>query len=82
MANIIIATVDLCDGTGHVKITGTVKGVAVTRSYLRSELTEDPEDQDELEEKVLTRLISAVKEANATTLQQIRNALIGPTFKV
>jgi hypothetical protein len=79
MPNFTVVTINLCSGSGHVELTGTVAGNSVSRKYLRSDFLSSPDD---IESAILQRMRSAVMEANATTLTQIRNALIGPTFKV
>jgi hypothetical protein len=76
---ITISAVSRCVGTNHVTVTGTAGGVAVSATFLRSELDLEP---DAVREAVITRCRSACKEAGATTPAQIQTALVGKTFQV
>lgn len=72
-----------CSGGNHVEIDFTIGGVQRTRHFTRDQLITDIADVS-VEEQVIVRLRSAVKEAttgNPTALQ-IRNALVGNTFEV
>lgn len=76
---IVVSSISRCSGTGHISVTGTVNGEARTIQLNSGDLA--LEDAS-LEDRVLGRLISAVKEANANTWTKIQNALVGKTFKV
>lgn len=76
---IAITSISLCVGTGHATIVGTVGGNAISRTFRRTDLAIEPDDT---ETAVLARLRSAVKEAGASTLAQIKTALEGKTFQV
>jgi hypothetical protein len=78
-----ITTITRCSGGGnHVTMVGTVNGVATTEHFTVQELTTSPETPEEKRTAAIQRMRSAVKEANATTPAQIRNALEGKTFEI
>ncbi len=79
MAKIKVTSVNLDGCQGHVVITGTVNGNPRTLRIARSDWALDPDD---METAAINRFRSAVKEAGATTLAQVRNALIGPEFDI
>ena len=79
-----IGTITRCAGGNHYHIPLTFGGgQTVTFEVQRSELDfEPPANKDEAREKILDRIVSAVKESGATTLAQVKNALEGNTYKV
>lgn len=74
-----ITTIALCPAGGHVIINGTVAGQARQFVISKSDFALDP---DSREEAVISRLRSAIKEAGASTLVQIKAAVEGKTFQV
>jgi hypothetical protein len=60
-------------------LTATVNGVSRTRTYAKADLLAEPDD---LEQAILDRWRSAVKEAGAITLAQMSTAILNKDFKV
>ena len=80
---IVISAITRCSGGGnHIVVSGTVNGVSRTVQFLRSELDLDPNDGEDLRASFVARCRSAVKEAGATTPQQISAALVNKTFQI
>lgn len=79
MADVTMTAISRCTTGNHVTVTATVNGVSVTRRFLTADLAREPGD---LEEAILNRWISAVKEAGATTIAQIQTAILNKPFKV
>jgi hypothetical protein len=71
-----------CSGQSHYHVNITVNGVARQLHFTREELQDEISDFDEARARVLIRLRSAVKEANATTFAQARTALETKEFQV
>jgi hypothetical protein len=71
-----------CTGGNHVRMTGSINGEATTVDFTAEELLASPETPEEKRRAAIQRMRSAVKEANATTPAQIRNALEAKTFKI
>lgn len=76
---ITITTVSLCTGSGHVIFVGTAGGQAARVTIPVSDLPLDPDD---ILFAFIARCRSAVKEAGAVTLTQMKTALEGKTFKI
>lgn len=72
-----------CAGNGHYELPITVSGNTKTLRFTRDQLRGEPaEDMAQAVDAILARLRSAAKEANATTLAQVRAAVESKTFKV
>lgn len=71
-----------CAGGNHIEIDITLNGGRqITRRCNRSELLDELDDVTQ-EERALLRIVSAVKEAGASTPVQIRNAILNNTYRV
>lgn len=79
MANLSVTVNGICAGGNHVHLTVTVGGRTRNFSLTRDDLALDG---DEIEAAAVSRIRSAVKEAGATNLAQIKAALEGKAFKV
>ena len=70
-------------GCTHVALTLTAAGrqrvVLVDRAEL---ISRDPDDDDTLQDRLVARLRSAIKEAGATTPAQARAAILGKDFSL
>jgi len=74
-----INTVSLCGGGNHAVLNVTIAGVARNVTVPKTDFALDPDDTDIA---ALARVRSAIKEANASTLAQIKTAVEGKTFKI
>lgn len=79
-----IGTLTRCAGQNHIHIPVTLQsGKSGTIETTPAELQGDPPDTiDEARERVLDRVRSAAKEANAINWTQLKTALDNKTFKV
>lgn len=73
-------TATRCSGGSHYQLPVTVNGVERTLHFTADDMGRDFSDLEGAREAVLDRLRSAIKEAGATTLIQIRNAISSKTF--
>ena len=79
----VSGTITRCAGQNHWQVPITIGGVEHTLHILLSEIQFDPlADPVETRDKILDRLRSAAREANAATFAQVRAALEGQTFKL
>lgn len=81
MATVVISDITLCPGGQHITLTGTLDGQARTVRTNRDRLLSAHAELD-IEDRLVARLYSAVKEAGATTNLQIRTAIVGKAFEV
>lgn len=76
---VVVSSISRCSGTEHITVSGTVNGQARTIQFTNSDFAFE---DISLEDRIIGRFVSAVKEANANTWTKIQNALVGKTFKV
>ena len=82
---ITINNVTRCTGGNHVNVSLTTgSGRTGTLTFEEAEIraVAQSNELDELRQLLLHRMVSAIKEANATTAVQMRNALVGKVFEV
>lgn len=82
MMQLTTGTATRCSGGGHYQLPVTIGGVERTLHFTREDLERNFSDMEGAREAILDRLRSAIKEAGATTLVQIRNAISSKTFHV
>lgn len=71
----------VCSGGNHLHCTLTVGGNSYPLTLSRDDLNVDYTREEALE-AIVARLRSKVKEASASTYNQIKTALEGQTFKI
>lgn len=71
----------VCDGGEHYTLPITIQGQQRIIHFTKDQLAE-LQDEVDLPQRILCRLVAAVKESGATTLQQIANAIKNKTFNV
>lgn len=79
---ILVGTITRCQGQNHYHVPVTING-SISRTIVveQSELGIDFEEVS-AKDRIVDRLRSAKKEANANTFQQTRTALEGKTFQI
>lgn len=78
-----IGTITRCAGQNHWLVPITINGVTRTLHTNVAELQDAaPEGMDESRAAIISRIRSALLEANATSFSQSRTALESKTFKV
>lgn len=76
-------TLTACSGREHLTLPITIGGVTRDLETSRSEImAAAPDGFEETRAAIVSRLRSAVLEADASTPLQVRNAVSGKTFKV
>ena len=80
--DISVTTVSLCAGAKHVTFVGTANGQGSTVTIPVADLSLDLSDSDAIRAAFIARVRSAVKEAGAVTLTQMKTALEAHSFKI
>lgn len=76
-------TLTRCSGGNHYSLQVTIAGNVRTFKFDSTELQADPPaDIAEARAAILTRLVSAAKEAGANTFAEVKTAIESKTFKV
>lgn len=82
-STLIITSVGTCTGGNHITVRGTLNGEQISIETTPEELTALlPDTRQERRNWILSRLVFAMKDANATTNAQRRAAILNQTFKV